>query len=318
MADVKGLSLRRRTDTFENIELSDANGQQQPVDPSAGVAYAWRDLNVYAGGRGLIKKSPEVHILKNVSGLCEGGQLLAIMGASGAGKTTLLNVLTFRTSKLRITGDIYINGRPVDMRTIAGVSAYVQQEDLFTGVFTVREQLNFNAQLRIGKEVSQKERLQRVEEVIKELGLGKCANTKIGIPGRIKGISGGEKKRLAFACEMITNPLLLLATQPHLRPGLLHGPERRERHEAAHRPRQDGHRHHPPAQLGGLRHVRPAPHPGRGARGLPRRRQGGAQVLHQVRAPVPVQLQPRRPLHLLPGHPRGRGGAVQAVRAPCV
>ncbi|XP_047478557.1 protein white-like isoform X1 [Penaeus chinensis] len=214
MSDVKGLSIRRRTDqTFENIELNDANGQQ-PVDPSAGVAYAWRDLNVYAGGRGLIKKSPEVHILKNVSGLCEGGQLLAIMGASGAGKTTLLNVLTFRTSKLRITGDIYINGRPVDMRTIAGVSAYVQQEDLFTGVFTVREQLNFNAQLRIGKEISQRERTQRVEEVIKELGLGKCANTKIGIPGRIKGISGGEKKRLAFACEMITNPLLLLCDEP--------------------------------------------------------------------------------------------------------
>ncbi|XP_050723017.1 protein white-like isoform X2 [Eriocheir sinensis] len=196
--------------TMEEIQLAD----KPKVNAAAGVTYAWRDLNVYAGGGNIIRKRPKAHILKNVSGVCEGGQLLAIMGASGAGKTTLLNVLTYRTRKLDITGDIFINGRPVDMRTIAGVSAYVQQEDLFTGVFTVEEQLNFNAQLRIGKDVPQSERKRRVAEVMTELGLNKCANTRIGIPGRIKGISGGEKKRLAFACEMITNPLLLLCDEP--------------------------------------------------------------------------------------------------------
>nr|AMZ04159.1 ATP binding cassette transmembrane transporter [Palaemon carinicauda] len=191
-----------------------SKGSAPAVDPAAGVTYAWRKLNVHAPGKGLFKKTPPFHILKDVSGLCEGGQLLAIMGASGAGKTTLLNVLTFRSRKLKIDGDIYINGRPVDLRTIAGVSAYVQQEDLFTGVFTVKEQLMFNAQLRIGKEVPGKERKRRVHEVMTELGLNKCADTRIGIPGRFKGISGGEKKRLAFACEMITNPLLLLCDEP--------------------------------------------------------------------------------------------------------
>ncbi|XP_045102401.1 protein white-like isoform X3 [Portunus trituberculatus] len=195
---------------MDTVDLKDRG----EVDPTAGVTYAWRDLNVYAGGGNIFKKKPKVHILKDVSGVCEGGQMLAIMGASGAGKTTLLNVLTYRTRKLEITGDIHINGRPVDMRTIAGVSAYVQQEDLFTGVFTVEEQLHFNAQLRIGKEVSDAERKRRVAEVMTELGLNKCAKTNIGIPGRIKGISGGEKKRLAFACEMITNPLLLLCDEP--------------------------------------------------------------------------------------------------------
>lgn len=203
---------------MEQLEMLESKpavgGSSPPVDPTAGVTYAWRKLNVYAPGKGLFKKSPPFHILKDVTGLCEGGQLLAIMGASGAGKTTLLNVLTFRSRKLKIEGDIYINGRPVDLRTIAGVSAYVQQEDLFTGVFTVKEQLMFNAQLRIGKEVSNKERRKRVHEVMKELGLNKCADTRIGIPGRFKGISGGEKKRLAFACEMITNPLLLLCDEP--------------------------------------------------------------------------------------------------------
>ncbi|CAL4155083.1 unnamed protein product [Meganyctiphanes norvegica] len=191
------------------------NGRERAIsDSSGGVTYAWKNLNVHALGKGLFKKGPETHILKDITGLCEPGQLLAIMGASGAGKTTLLNVLTFRAPGMRITGDIYINGRPANARTISAVSAYVQQEDLFTGVFTVKEQLNFHAQLRIGKGVKQSVRKQRIEEIMTELGLNKCADTLIGVPGRIKGISGGEKKRLAFACEMITNPLLLLCDEP--------------------------------------------------------------------------------------------------------
>ncbi|KAG0727613.1 Protein white [Chionoecetes opilio] len=148
--DVLGVSYKRRTKTMETIDLKARDGP----DPTAGVTYAWRDLNVYAGGGNFIKKKPKVHILKDVSGVCEGGQMLAIMGASGAGKTTLLNVLTYRTRKLEIKGDIYINGRPVDMRTVAGVSSYVQQEDLFTGVFTVEEQLHFNNENQTSLETS--------------------------------------------------------------------------------------------------------------------------------------------------------------------
>lgn len=58
------------------------------------------------------------------------------------------------------------------------------------------------------------ERQQRIEEVMRELGLKKCENTLIGIQGRIKGISGGEMKRLAFASEVLTNPPLLFCDEP--------------------------------------------------------------------------------------------------------
>lgn len=63
---------------------------------------------------------------------------------SGAGKTTLLNVLNFRNqSKMRIEGDIKLNGQPTDWSTISKCSGYVQQDDLFIGTMTVREHLSF-------------------------------------------------------------------------------------------------------------------------------------------------------------------------------
>ena len=79
-----------------------------------------------------------------VSGICRPGELLAIMGASGAGKTTLLNVLTHRNNgKMRITGDLFVNGERVQPDALTSRSAYVQQDDMFIGTLTVREQLVF-------------------------------------------------------------------------------------------------------------------------------------------------------------------------------
>ncbi|XP_069178586.1 protein white isoform X2 [Procambarus clarkii] len=188
------------------------------------ITYSWNNVNVYsnpdaAASSGFFrrkkKESTEKHILKNVTGICRPGELLAIMGASGAGKTTLLNVLTHRNNdKLRVTGDLYVNGRAVDPDALTSRSAYVQQDDLFIGMLTVREQLKFQAMLRMDRYLTFDQRMTRVDEVISELGLSKCADTKIGVPGRIKGISGGEMKRLAFACEVLTNPPLMFCDEP--------------------------------------------------------------------------------------------------------
>lgn len=84
-----------------------------------------------------------------MTGICRPGELLAIMGASGAGKTTLLNVLTHRNNdKLRIVGDLFVNGHRVDPDSLTSRSAYVQQDDLFIGTLTVREQLIFQVRVR--------------------------------------------------------------------------------------------------------------------------------------------------------------------------
>ncbi|XP_069178587.1 protein white-like isoform X1 [Procambarus clarkii] len=191
------------------------------------ITYTWDAVNVFISAGVLPRRcqgppSPstsrnaasQVHILKNVTGICRPGELLAIMGASGAGKTTLLNVLTHRNNdKLRVTGDIFVNGSRVDPEDLTSRSAYVQQDDLFVGTLTVREQLIFQALLRMDYQLSYDERVRRVNQVIMELGLTKCENTYIGF-SESKRISGGEKKRLSFACEVLTNPSLMFCDEP--------------------------------------------------------------------------------------------------------
>lgn len=182
------------------------------------LTYSWQDLNVFAPViQGCFRKSQvaEKHILRNVTGICRPGELLAVMGASGAGKTTLLNCLNFRSDPtLKIKGKLYINGQRVSPDILTSRSAYVQQEDIFVGTITVKEQLVFQANLRMDKDLSTAERMQRVEDVMIELNLVHCANTYIGIPGTLKGISGGETKRLAFACEVLTNPPIMFCDEP--------------------------------------------------------------------------------------------------------
>lgn len=67
---------------------------------------------------------------------------------------------------------------------------------------------------RMDQHFSSKEKARRVDELLQELGLKKCENTRIGVPGQVKGISGGEMKRLAIACELLTDPPLLFCDEP--------------------------------------------------------------------------------------------------------
>lgn len=139
-----------------------------------------------------------------VSGEVPSGSSLAIMGSSGAGKTTLLNVLTARNlSNFAVDGTVKINGQVADVNKITAMSAYVQQQDLFIATLTVREHLIFQALVRMDPAISDVDKVERVNEVMKELSLEKCADNLVG--GTLatgKGISGGELKRLAFACEV--------------------------------------------------------------------------------------------------------------------
>ncbi|CAG0879453.1 unnamed protein product [Darwinula stevensoni] len=105
-----------------------------------------------------------------VTGIVRSGELLAIMGASGSGKTTLMNAMTMRNlGKLKVSGRFMVNGKTVKRSALTGMSAYIQQEDLFIGTLTVREHLRFQALLRMDKEIKYQQRMERVEQLIQEV-----------------------------------------------------------------------------------------------------------------------------------------------------
>ncbi|VDO23247.1 unnamed protein product [Brugia timori] len=176
---------------------SDAAINLPPVDP---VFLTWEGLSVTA------KKTKRL-LLHDVTGIAQPGQLIALMGASGAGKTTLLNALLHRNVKgLKISGVVKVNGEIV--------SAYIQQQNLFINSLTVYEHLILQAALRLPSSFTKREKEFRVKQVIADLELERCINSRIGVSGIEKGITSGEAKRLSFATEILTNPSLLFADEP--------------------------------------------------------------------------------------------------------
>lgn len=146
-------------------------------------------------------------ILHDVTADMPSGSLTAILGGSGSGKTTMLHALSHRIggSRLQITGSILYNG---SQRISSIRSAYVMQHDVLVPTLTVRETLLYAAELRLPPPTSPDERRRVVEDVILELGLKECANTRIGNSVH-KGCSGGEKRRTSLGVQMLANPSVL-------------------------------------------------------------------------------------------------------------
>lgn len=153
-----------------------------------------------------IKGEPR-RLLDDVSGWVKPGTLTALMGVSGAGKTTLLDVLAHRTSMGVITGDMFVNGRPLDS-SFQRKTGYVQQQDLHLETATVRESLRFSAMLRQPDSVSKEEKYAYVEEVIRMLNMEEFAEAVVGVPG--EGLNVEQRKLLTIGVELAAKPKLLL------------------------------------------------------------------------------------------------------------
>lgn len=151
-------------------------------------------------------------LLQNVCGSVKGGDMVAVMGSSGAGKSTFLDCVSLRNQKF--DGNVFVNGQPAN-ESYYFMSGFVYQEDLFIPTMTVREHLVFNAMVRMNKKVSVAKRLQRVEEVIVDCALNHIAETYLGGPGAsVRGVSGGERKRVAFGTELLNDPRIIFADEP--------------------------------------------------------------------------------------------------------
>jgi ABC-type multidrug transport system ATPase subunit len=150
-------------------------------------------------------------ILKGVTGEARPGELLAVLGPSGSGKSTLLSILGGRLAG-RHSGTVLAGGR-APTRGVQRRTGFVAQDDVLHPHLTVRETLVFCAMLRLPRAAPGSAKSAAAEAVIAELGLAACADTIVG-NAFVRGVSGGERKRVSIGHELLVNPSLLILDEP--------------------------------------------------------------------------------------------------------
>ena len=191
-------------------ERGRGRGKGDDADDANGLAtnLAWREVTMTLKDKKTGK--PTRKLLDKCAGEARAGRLLAIMGPSGAGKSSLLNALAAQVPKsknIELVGALEANGK--DARGGGGFrKAYVQQEDVFYSQLTVRETLETAAKLGGAEDV-----VKTTNALLKDLGLQACADTRVG-DAKTRGISGGEKKRLALGVQLVGAPSVIFADEP--------------------------------------------------------------------------------------------------------
>ena len=196
--------------------------EEQEEEVAAQHVLAWHDIQCSLKRSILQRRGKHgKHILCGVCGLAgpsgedgEPGGLFALLGPSGAGKSTLLDILAGRQGGgYAVSGQVLLDGEAASPRAVARVSGYVPQEDVLPGTSTVCEYLTFHAELRLPRSLSRAQRQRRVQRTLHQLGLAKLGDALIGDQFR-RGLSGGEKRRLSLAAELLARPRLLFMDEP--------------------------------------------------------------------------------------------------------
>ncbi|KAJ6300334.1 hypothetical protein OIU76_021186 [Salix suchowensis] len=154
----------------------------------------------------------EKDILYGISGSVDPGEVLALMGPSGSGKTTLLNLIGGRLNQTTVGGSFTFNDQPYS-KFLKSRIGFVTQDDVLFPHLTVKETLTYAALLRLPKTLTKEQKQKRAIDVISELGLERCQDTMIG-GSFVRGVSGGERKRVCIGNEIIINPSLLFLDEP--------------------------------------------------------------------------------------------------------
>lgn len=170
-----------------------------------GQKVIFNDISYTVGRRKKKRK-----ILNNINGCFLPGQLSVIMGSTGAGKSTLIDIIAGRDKVGKIGGKVTINGVS-PKKCFNHIGAYIQQTDLLMGTLSVFETIKFYADLHL--EDSEEKKTEKVDQIISMLGLTKVRDTIVGSEVQ-RGISGGELKRTAIGCGLVTDPGIIILDEP--------------------------------------------------------------------------------------------------------
>ncbi|KAK7739860.1 FAD-dependent urate hydroxylase [Cytospora paraplurivora] len=199
--------LSRRSFRYGPIQLDDSDDEALKLMANHKPAsLQFEDVSYVLNGK---------QILSSIRGVAHPGELTAIMGASGAGKTTFLDILARKNKRGAVNGEFYVNGEKVTDIDFKAVVGFVDQEDTMLATLTVHETILNSALLRLPRDMTRAAKEQRVTEVEKQLGIYHIKDSLIGSEeGKGRGISGGEKRRVGIACELVTSPSILFLDEP--------------------------------------------------------------------------------------------------------
>ncbi|XP_054927137.2 ATP-binding cassette sub-family G member 1-like isoform X3 [Dermacentor andersoni] len=173
----------------------------KPEGPRSSVTLEWKNVS-YAVRERKEKKT----LVRNMYGKALPGTMTAIMGPSGAGKTTLMNVLSGHYHK-GYEGEVQVNGWIRDTELFNRQSCYVMQDDCLLPELTVQESLDMSIRLRMPS-LQPDKRAHLVNDALFRWGLEDCQNTRAG------HLSGGQRKRLSIAQEVVSNPPVIFLDEP--------------------------------------------------------------------------------------------------------
>jgi ABC-type multidrug transport system ATPase subunit len=217
---------------FWSAEIVMARARPSNTDASAGKemmavrsAEEFRSIAIRLEGYGLdlekrsMRSRTNKTILNPLTADFQPGTMNVIMGPSGSGKTSLLNSMAGRlrddlTTRYKRFGNMTFNGLAPSEDVVHAICSFVtQDDDALLASLTVRETLRYAAGLRLPKWMSKQGKIQKAEEILLKMGLKDCADNLVG-NDLIKGISGGEKRRVTIAVQILTEPRILLLDEP--------------------------------------------------------------------------------------------------------
>ncbi|VVA15328.1 PREDICTED: ABC transporter [Prunus dulcis] len=198
-------------DIPEDLEAGTTRKPKFQTEPTLPIYLKFTDVTYKIILKGM-RTSGEKDILNGITGSVHPGEVLALMGPSGSGKTSLLNLLGGRAVQANVTGSITYNDQTYS-KFLKSRIGFVTQDDVLFPHLTVKETLTYAALLRLSKTLTKEQKEKRALDVIYELGLERCQDTMIG-GSFVRGVSGGERKRVCIGNEIIINPSLLFLDEP--------------------------------------------------------------------------------------------------------